>query len=82
MCTLFQIEMAQAVGIHQFGDFGAYAEALALVQELLAIDPAAIRKLREHHPDLNEVDAEVFHSNLPQVPEAVVTRLVRPFARW
>jgi hypothetical protein len=81
MCTSFQIEMAQAVGIEHFGDLGTYADALALVQELLACDHAAIRKLREVHPDLNEVDAEKLQRILPHVSDNMATQLTRPFPR-
>jgi hypothetical protein len=79
MCTAFQIEMARAVGMEQFGDLGTYAEALALVRDLLATDPAAIRKLRELHKDLNEVNAEKLRRILPEVPEDTATWLTRPF---
>lgn len=79
MCTSFQVEMARAIGMDEFGDLGTYAEALALVQDLLALDPAAIRKLRELHKDLSELDAGKLHLILPDVPEDLATRLTRQF---
>lgn len=60
-------------------DFPRYAQAEGLVEDLLKIDPEAIKKLRERQPAMHKIGSDLILSLYPEVGEDTAQRLAARF---
>jgi len=70
-----------AKGYSRSGAGGSYEAATATAVELLAIDPAAIEKLRARCTAFGVWSPELLRMVVPSIPDELVSRLLAPFDR-
>ena len=70
-----------AKGYSRASGDGSYEAATATAVELLAIDPAAIEKLRARCTAFGVWSPELLRMVVPSIPDELVGRLLAPFDR-
>lgn len=80
LATVFsEIYIADELGFHYVTDDVPYANAAALVRELLSIAPDAIIRLRGIEPSFTKFTTQTFVEAGLEVPSSLVEKLLAPF---